>query len=415
MIAIRGAVRVRRNDREAIYGETRGLLEEIQRLNEVASSSIVSALFTMTPDLNADFPAYAARSMGWTEVPMLGAVETAVPGALDRVVRVMLLVDVPGPARHVYLGETAAMRPDLAGVDSESRRLATLSGDAMLVVGLGMIGGSLAMAVANNGNFGMIDGQDTDARALELAKACGAISNGSPTPEPFLSEPRTIVLALPVDAILDWLDRWGAGLAVGTIVLDVGSTKSEIVASMDRLPPGVEAIGTHPMAGSEASGIRHARPDLFAGSSWALVETARTGPAARRAATAIVDAAGARAVFLAAEEHDRAVATTSHLPYLLAAGLALHTAAADGPTQALSGSGLRDMTRLAASDPAMMAGILATNRANMTGALRSYLDRLTRLAETLEQAAPESGGPTDAGSTLLPLLGQIRSAREALF
>ncbi len=122
---IRGAVRVAANDRREIFRRTQELLRAIVAANAVRPDDVAAAFFTMTPDLTADFPAYAARDMGWTAVPMMCASELAVPGSMDRVVRVMLLVDTklaPGRIRHQYLGETSCLRPDLARTGRRPRR-----------------------------------------------------------------------------------------------------------------------------------------------------------------------------------------------------------------------------------------------------------------------------------------------------
>lgn len=424
MIAIRGAVRVTRNDRESIYHETRRLLRAMQGRNGFERAQLISAFFTMTPDLNADFPAYAARSMGWNDVPMLGAQETPVPGAMDRMVRVLLHVDADGPARHVYLGEAAAMRPDLAdaGLEEPAPRARTgAEFGPVLVCGLGLIGGSIATALRRSGRFAEVLGQDPDPRALELARAAGAVSGAGPAPEPFLDRAETVLLAMPVEGILAWLRRRGPNLKRGAVVLDVGSTKAAIVEAMGALPEGVEAIGTHPMAGSEQGGMGAARPDLFYGSTWALVETERTGPRARAVATAIVESAGARALFVEAAEHDRAVAVTSHLPYVLAVALATRAArgSGEGALRALSGPGLRDMTRLAASDPRLMGAILATNRTHLTAAIAGFREELRELAERLEGSLLEAEalavGEGRLGESLIRDLLEARESREALF
>jgi chorismate mutase len=114
MIAIRGAIQIDVDTRDAIEGAVRELCAAIERDNGLDPSLIISAFFTLTDDLRADFPARAAREAGWSAVPMLCAREIAVPGTLPRVCRVMLHVDRPGPAQHVYLRGATALRPDLA-------------------------------------------------------------------------------------------------------------------------------------------------------------------------------------------------------------------------------------------------------------------------------------------------------------
>lgn len=114
MRAIRGAITAETNSRDAICAATQHLLAEIARRNTLAPDEVISAFFTLTPDLDADFPARAARAMGW-DVPMLDMQELPVPGSLPRCIRVLLHVDLDREVRHAYLGEARALRPDLEG------------------------------------------------------------------------------------------------------------------------------------------------------------------------------------------------------------------------------------------------------------------------------------------------------------
>lgn len=121
MRGIRGANAVPENTEEAILGATRQLLEAICQANPTLEPRDIAAIFfTLTPDLNAAYPAYAARQMGWTQVPLLSAQEVPVPQGMPRVVRVLILWNTELPQeviRHVYLGEAARLRPDLSGAD----------------------------------------------------------------------------------------------------------------------------------------------------------------------------------------------------------------------------------------------------------------------------------------------------------
>lgn len=112
MKAIRGAITVAENTHDAIFEATQSLISEIARRNNLRPSEVVSTFFTLTPDLNADFPARAARAMGW-DMPMLDMQEVPVPGALARCIRVLVHVDRTGPVRHAYLREASSLRPDL--------------------------------------------------------------------------------------------------------------------------------------------------------------------------------------------------------------------------------------------------------------------------------------------------------------
>ena len=114
---IRGAVNIASNTKEEILTKSRELLEAIVRENKLQAEDIACAIFTLTPDLNADFPAYAARQLGWRDVPLMCARELDVPGAMEKVIRVLLLVNSKIPAskiKHQYLGDTPQLRPDLA-------------------------------------------------------------------------------------------------------------------------------------------------------------------------------------------------------------------------------------------------------------------------------------------------------------
>jgi len=114
---IRGAVNIASNTKEEILTKSRELLEAILSANKVKPADIAAAIFTLSPDLNADFPAYAARQLGWTDVPLMCARGLDVPGAMEKVIRVLLLVNSRIPAakiKHQYLGDTPRLRPDLA-------------------------------------------------------------------------------------------------------------------------------------------------------------------------------------------------------------------------------------------------------------------------------------------------------------
>ncbi len=122
---IRGAIDVARNTRHEIFHRTQELLRAMIRANRIRKENVAAAFYTLTPDLDADFPAYAARDIGWTHVPMMCASELPVPGAMKRVVRVMLLVDTyqtPEEIRHQYLGNTALLRPDLARPERREKK-----------------------------------------------------------------------------------------------------------------------------------------------------------------------------------------------------------------------------------------------------------------------------------------------------
>ncbi len=122
---IRGAVNVARNEKEEILSRTRELLEAMVRENRVRPRDVAAAFFSLTPDLDAEFPAIAARRLGWTDVPLMCLAELGVPGAMKKVVRILLLVNSstpPGRVKHQYLGDTTCLRPDLSKTRSAARK-----------------------------------------------------------------------------------------------------------------------------------------------------------------------------------------------------------------------------------------------------------------------------------------------------
>jgi chorismate mutase len=121
---IRGAIDVARNTKEEILSRTRQLLETMIRANRVKAKDVAAAIFSLTPDLDAEFPAVAARQLGWSDVPLMCCAELKIPGGMRKVVRIMLLVNTRTPAsriRHPYLGRTPRLRPDLARKKTEKR------------------------------------------------------------------------------------------------------------------------------------------------------------------------------------------------------------------------------------------------------------------------------------------------------
>ncbi len=186
-----------------------------------------------------------------------------------------------------------------------------------------------------------------------------------------------VVLATPIRHILATIPQTAALMRPGAMLIDLGSTKTQVVEAMDALHEDIAAVGGHPMCGKETGGLESATPDLFQGKTFVLTPTRRTTDDAMLLAHELVTAIGAKPLVLDAERHDRAVAIISHLPYLLAASLMQVEAAAnaeDDATGMLAASGFRDTSRLAASSLDMMLDILLTNRQPVEAAL----DRLER-------------------------------------
>ena len=253
----------------------------------------------------------------------------------------------------------------------------SLDGFKIAVAGLGLMGGSLAMALKRSGAAGTVLGADANPATVERAQALGVVDG----PCADFSAMDLIVLAMPVRGIVEWLETCGRALPERCIVMDLGSTKREVVAAMDTL--AAQCVGGHPMCGKETGGLTSADAGLFRGARFVLTPGARTSERALAVAKALIALVGAELIVLDADAHDRAAAAISHVPYLLSVGLVNAVGALDDAnTQQLASSGYRGMTRLAASDLHMMGDIVATNGP----AIVDMLDRCRREIGALRDA-----------------------------
>ncbi len=252
------------------------------------------------------------------------------------------------------------------------------------VVGLGLMGGSLAGAL--RGQCTNVTGVDIHANTIEIAHRRGLIDTGTTELASGVQDANIVILAAPVRAIMGLLTKLRPLLSPGCVVMDLGSTKTQIVAQMGKLPPSVHPLGGHPMCGKETSGIEAADVDLYQDAPFVLTPLPRTSDTALLQGMAVVEALGARPLLLDPVRHDRLVAAISHLPYLLACGLVgtVDTVAAnDASVWEVASSGFRDTSRLAASDVTMMLDILLTNRDAVLEMLRTFEAALEDLATLL--------------------------------
>jgi prephenate dehydrogenase len=253
------------------------------------------------------------------------------------------------------------------------------------ILGLGLMGGSLAMAL--HGKCVGLMGIDPDPRVLDLARQNGIIDSASSRPEDLLPQADLIVLAAPVRTIitlvgeLPWLHPGRA------VVMDLGSTKAEIMAAMESLPDRFDPLGGHPMCGKEHASFDHAEASLYRGAPFALTPMPRTSRSAQTLAEELVLTVGAMPFWIDAQTHDRWVAFTSHLPYLVASALASTTPLEAAP---LVGPGFRSTSRLAGSSLDMMLDILETNRLNILEGLQGLRGRL-EMIESLLASGDELG------------------------
>ena len=259
------------------------------------------------------------------------------------------------------------------------------------VVGTGLIGGSIALALRARGWH--VTGTDRDegraARALELGvlDAVGLADDAAIT-----------FIATPVSAVADAAKRALAGGGVGT---DVGSVKSGIVSSVDH----VRFVGGHPMAGSEQEGVDGANADLFEGATWVLTPTRETDADAYALTRTVISSLGADVVALPPERHDALVALVSHVPHLTAAtlmGLAAEGAEEHATLLRLAAGGFRDMTRIAAGHPGIWPDICSENRDAIVAVLDQLIASLSAVRDVV--------GAGDR-SALLATLENARAAR----
>lgn len=274
----------------------------------------------------------------------------------------------------------------------------------VLIVGLGLIGGSAALALRAAG--AKVRGVSRNPQTVAAALERGVIERGSASLEDEAGDAGVILLAAPVRASIGVLERLAGLAAPGTVITDACSTKREVAAAMNQLPDHLGAAGGHPMAGSERSGLDAADAVLFRGSTWVLTETARTDGRARDVCEALAIAAGASPLWADAAEHDRAVALVSHLPLLTAAALVRTAERADSSLAwQLAAGGFRDSTRLAAGAPEMSADILLTN----SGEIRQAAAELSAAVDELLDAA--DGRPEE----LLRMLGRAAERRRSMY
>ena len=256
------------------------------------------------------------------------------------------------------------------------------------IVGLGLMGGSLAAALSAARVCRCVMGVARRSSTLQMARSLRFIDRGTQSLQDGLHEADIVVLATPVRDILDKLASIGPWLKEGCVVMDIGSTKGAICRAMAEMPEHVQPIGGHPMCGKETSGITMAEPNLYRDRVFVLSPLERTRPEALNLASELVQAIGARPLLLDAERHDRLVAAISHLPYLLAVTLvqaAESLAEEDDLAWKLAAGGFRDTSRVAGGSITMMMDILMTNREAILQAIRQAQAQLSRLEYDLQQ------------------------------
>ncbi|MFQ5457131.1 MAG: prephenate dehydrogenase [Myxococcota bacterium] len=279
-----------------------------------------------------------------------------------------------------------AARPRRAKPRKAARAGSQPSWRRVAIVGVGLIGGSLALALRRKGMAKEIVGVGRSAANLALARRRRMVSRVTSDPALGVEGADLVVLAAPVGALPELAKTIAPALAPGAIVTDVGSVKEQLVPALEAImPPRAFFVGAHPIAGGEESGAGAARPDLFEGRRCVLTPTPDTNQAALAKVRKTWKAVGADVVVMDAAEHDNVLATVSHLPHVIA--FAVVNAVAAGAPEALrfAGSGFRDFTRIAASHPEMWRDIVLANRERIQAALAATVAELQNLREVIER------------------------------
>jgi len=276
--------------------------------------------------------------------------------------------------------------------------------ERVTIVGVGLIGGSLGLALRRGKLSRSVVGVGHRQVSIDRALALGAVDEGTLDVLTGVRDADLVVLATAIGLICEMGERIAPVLKPGCLVTDVGSTKSEIVRRLSAaLPDGVHFVGAHPIAGSEKRGIDAAEVDLFRGARCVLTPTDDTPPGAVDRVRGLWESVGAVVSTLTPDAHDAILARTSHLPHVVAAMLVASLDAADDN---FVGPGIRDTTRVASGDVNLWCDILLTNREAVLRAADGFTGRLTELGDALRTG--------DRGK-LARLLDAARTRRNALW
>lgn len=255
------------------------------------------------------------------------------------------------------------------------------------LVGVGLIGGSLGMAIKRHGLAERVIGVGRSEQRLMQARILGAIDEYRIESDDSVQDADLVVICTPVRTIISKLRSFAGNLKPGAVVTDVGSTKREIMdAAAECLPRHATFIGGHPMAGTEKSGVEAAFPDLFLGATYVLTPSDSTDLAGLGRLTSLVESTGARIEVMSAAEHDRAVAVVSHLPHVISAALLAQTessAKTCGSIFRLAAGSFRDATRVSDSPPEIWRDICLSNADEIVKAIDDFQSWLSAMKDSL--------------------------------
>lgn len=275
-----------------------------------------------------------------------------------------------------------------------------ISSSTIAIIGLGLMGGSLAMAL--HGKCKKLLGIDPDPESQAYALDHNIVDQACADPGDILPQANVVILAAPVSAIIQWIVDLPIYHPGEAIVLDIGSTKRDILHAMKNLPLRFSPIGGHPVCGKEILSIRNAEAAIFDQASFIFSPLERTPEHTILFARQLAQTLGAVALWLPADQHDCIMAATSHVPYLIGSALALATSEDFGP---YIGCGFRSTARLAATPSSMMLDVIKTNRDNVISSLQHVCDQINLQLSSLKASDDDR---------LLALLDNSRQHMEGL-
>jgi len=271
------------------------------------------------------------------------------------------------------------------------------------------MGGSLALRLKQDRICRKVVALVRRESAAAEAMAQSVVDFATTDPLVALKDADIVIFTTPVKILVAQLQNFASYFKAGAIITDVGSTKSDILAALEALPPAVHPVGSHPMCGKETSGLAAAESTLYDGATWIVSPLQRTPRNAIGLIETLARAVGAIPLQIEATQHDKLVAAISHLPYLLSAGLVLTAqsmAEKDARVWDVAASGFKDTSRIAASNVQMMLDILLTNQ----NAVLAMIDQFSETLSTL-RAAIENGDEAQLQNTL----ARAKSIRDRLY
>lgn len=278
--------------------------------------------------------------------------------------------------------------------------------NTVAILGVGLLGGSFGLALRARGLCRTIAGYSRTPGTLRKAADRGIIDTLAQDPAAACRGADLVLVAAPVGSFLGLIEQARGGLGTDAIVTDVGSVKGRLVSEMEAaMPEGVRFVGSHPIAGSDRSGVEYADAGLFDGARCIVTPTAKTDAAARDAVAGLWRRLGSEVVFLSPEEHDRIYCAVSHLPHLVAYAVMNAVFRIDPASLGFAGSGFRDLTRIAASSPELWTDISLMNRENLLAQITAFEQAVGEIKALLTRNDREG---------LLASLAQAQQLRETL-